>query len=365
MAGDRGETAGVSGPPGASLASASLASASLASTSLASTSLADASLADASLASASPPDASLASASPPDASLASASLSLRLTRFRMRWVARPILARAKNVGVLRLMASMGAWFAFPPRDMVLSPWGEGGLELRPTKARTGPLVVWFHGGGYVACSPHTHRSMLIQIARASDLRLIAPAYRLAPEHPGGAAFADALRACQAILASGIPSGALILAGDSAGGGLAAAVTAALCGLGQPPGGLLALSPWTDMTGSGASHRENADRDVLLPPERLADLVGLVRGDLPPEDPRLSPAFASFPGLPRAYLSVGTDEILRDDTRLLAARLAEGGTEVTAHELHGALHVLAFQAPRVPEARAEIARIAAWLQGIPL
>ena len=314
MAGDRGETAGVSGLPGASL-------------------------------------------------------SLRLTRISMRWVARPILARAQNIAVVRLMASLGAWFAFPPRDVALSPWGDGGLELRPrhagSQAAPGPLVVWFHGGGYVACSPHTHRPMLIQIARASGLRLIAPAYRLAPEHPGGAAFADALAACQAILASGVSSQALILAGDSAGGGLAAAVTAALCAAGQPPAGLLALSPWTDMTGSGASHRENAHRDVLLPPGRLADLVRLVRGHLPPEDPRLSPAFATFPGLPRAYLSVGTEEILRDDTRLLAARLAEGGTKVTVLELQGVPHVVAFQAPWVPEARTEIARIAAWLQGIPI
>ena len=115
-----------------------------------------------------------------------------------------------------------------------------------------------------------------------------------------------------------------------------------------------------MTGSGASHRDNARHDDLLPPGRLAELVDIVRGHLPPEDPRLSPAFASFPGLPRAYLSVGTREILRDDTWLVAKRLVEGGAEVTVHELHGAPHVLALQAPFVPEARTEIARIAAWL-----
>ena len=84
------------------------------------------------------------------------------------------------------------------------------------------------------------------------------------------------------------------------------------------------------------------------------------GDLPPDDPRLSPLMARYPGLPRAYLSVGAEEILRDDTERLAARLAEGGTRVTAHTVPGAPHVLALLAPMVPEARAELRRIAAWI-----
>jgi acetyl esterase/lipase len=92
---------------------------------------------------------------------------------------------------------------------------------------------------------------------------------------------------------------------------------------------------------------------------MHDIVTLVRGGLPAEDPRLSPAFARFPGLPCAYVSVGRDEILLDDARMLAQALARDGAKVDLHELDGALHVLAFFAPLVPEARAEVRRIGAW------
>lgn len=290
------------------------------------------------------------------------SLRLALVRRGMRWVIRPILARSHHVGLLRAVLALGTWVVPPIRGVQRRAWNGpgGGLEFLPQGRRAQPVILWFHGGGYVAGSPRSHRGFLAQIARASDARVIAPAYRLAPEHPGGASFDDGLAACEAVFAGGLAPGELILGGDSAGGGLAAAVTAALCIRGKPPAGLIALSPWTDMTGAGASHQENAGRDDFLPGGRLQDLVALVQGDLAPDDPRLSPAFAHFPGLKRAYLSVGSEEILRDDMRRLAARLTEDGVRVTARERPGAPHVLAFLAPIVPEARAELRDMASWI-----
>lgn len=288
------------------------------------------------------------------------SLALRLSRGLLRWTLRPVLARTRSVRVLRSVASAAALAIPPVRGVDRQRWNGAGLEFRPRDARDRPVLIWFHGGGYVAGSPRSHRGMLAQLARAARLRILAPAYPLAPEHPGTAARDFGLRLCQGLLAGGLAPQDLILGGDSAGGGLAAAVAAGLCAEGTPPGGLVLLSPWTDMTGSGGSHRANAGRDDVLPSGRLDHLVQLVRGDLPPDDPRLSPLMATYPGLPRAYLSVGAEEILRDDTERLAARLVEGGTRVTARVVPGAPHVLALLAPIVPEARAELRRIAAWI-----
>ncbi len=290
------------------------------------------------------------------------SLSLRLARLGMRAILRPLLARARAVRLLRGIVWAGGLAMLPVRGTRRRAWSGPvpGTEFLPADMQPVPVILWFHGGGYVAGSPFTHRGLLARIARAARVRVIAPDYRLAPEHPGGAAFDDGLACVRALIERVLAPGDLILGGDSAGGGLAAAVTAALCASGQPPGGLIGLSPWTDMTGSGASHRENGKRDDMLPAERLGDLVNLVRGPLPPDDPRLSPVFARFPGLPRAYLSVGAEEILRDDMQRLATRLARDGARVTARVQPGAPHVLAFLAPVVPEARAEIRRIGRWI-----
>ena len=296
------------------------------------------------------------------------SLQLSVAKAGMWWIARPILQRSSSIRLLRILAGLAAYVSLAStKDITISSWAGpgGGLEFMPANLRFKRVLIWFHGGGYVVCSPRTHSAMLAEFARACQCRIIAPVYRLAPEHAGGAAFDDGLAACRAVLASGIAPADLVLAGDSAGGGLAAAVAAALCAEGCPAAGLIALSPWTDMTGSGASYRSNATLDVLLPSRRLAELVALVKGDLAVDDPRLSPAFARFPGLKRAYLSAGTHEILLDDMRALAARLAEDGAKVDAVEQPDAPHVLAFNAPFVPEARAEIARIAEWLNQSPV
>lgn len=286
------------------------------------------------------------------------SLGLRLMRWVLRLGVKPGLALVSGPAGLRSFSVIGATLRFPRRDVRLDPLpdGAGGLAITPASSRAGVRLLWFHGGAYVACSPWTHRGMIVEIARAGRIRAVVPSYRLAPEHAGGAAFEDGLAAARRWMAEG----PVILGGDSAGGGLAAAVAAALCAEGQPPAGLVALSPWTDLTGQGASHHDNAGADPMLPTHRMQEIVEMVRGDLPADDPRLSPAFAHYPGLPAAYVSVGSDEILRDDARALVAALTRDGVPVVYRELPQAPHVLAFFAPMLPEARVEVRQIGAWL-----
>ena len=128
------------------------------------------------------------------------------------------------------------------------------------------MVVYYHGGGYVACSPRTHRSISASLARRLRARVFAPDYRLAPEHPFPAAVDDAVAAYRWLLEQGISADSMALAGDSAGGGLVLATLLSLRDAGLPlPRCGVCFSPWTDMLGSGAALLANAATDFLLQP----------------------------------------------------------------------------------------------------
>lgn len=192
----------------------------------------------------------------------------------------------------------------------------------------GKAVLWFHGGGYIAGSSVTHRGLAWRLARASQVPVVLPDYRLAPEHPLPAAMEDARVLWDRLVATGVTPGAIVLGGDSAGGGMALSLLADLCRAGTPPAGCIALSPFCDLTGSGASLQQNADRDAMLPARRFADLRNFILGACAPEDPRVSPLFAGFPGCPPVLIQYSRTEILRDDATRMAARLQSFGAEVT-------------------------------------
>jgi acetyl esterase/lipase len=220
-------------------------------------------------------------------------------------------------------------------------------------------ILYLHGGGYVAGSAWTHRELLGRLARLTGLRVVAPDYRLAPEHPLPAALEDAVAAWDALLATGLDARRIALAGDSAGGGLALALLAVLCARGTPPGAVVAFSPWTDLTGGGASVRANAAVDPIFPGERMAELIGFTLGDVPAADPRLSPLFADFSGAPPVLIQVGSTEILRDDSTRMAEHLRRFGSEVMLEIWPDCTHVWQMFG-LLPEAGAALATAARFL-----
>lgn len=219
------------------------------------------------------------------------------------------------------------------------------------------VILHFHGGGYVAGSPRTHRAMLGRLARLAGLEVVAPDYRLAQDAPFPAAFEDACAVWDALLEEGLAPSRIVLGGDSAGGGLALSLLAELCARGTPPAGLYALSPWTDLTVSGASIEMNAASDAILPRSRLSDLVVIVLAGADPRDPRISPLFARFPGAPPVLLQASETEILLDDTRRMAARLEAEGARVETCLWPGAPHVWQIFDGWIPEARAALTDVA--------
>jgi epsilon-lactone hydrolase len=294
------------------------------------------------------------------------SLRLRAMTLGLRLILRPMLARTLSPAKARRdFAIMSRLFRAPP--FVLHQVDDGPPALhwvRAGQVHPQRIILYFHGGGYVAGNPVGYRAMLGGLSRLTGLHVVAPAYRLAPEHPAPAAFDDAVRAHATLMMQGYTAGDIVLGGDSAGGGLALALLAYLCAHGQRPAGLFAMSPWTDMAMTGASLRSNAVADPILPVAQMAMLVNLVRGDLSPSDPRISPLFATFDAPPPVYMQVGTTEILRDDARRMATVLDAAGGRVEVAEWMDAPHVWHLADGFVPEARAALQHIAGFVTTLP-
>lgn len=297
-------------------------------------------------------------------------MSLRLTLLNagLRVLARPRLARlADPAEARREMARIARYYLARPRGVAIERRKADGTvpsRLHVTAPGVGrKVLLYFHGGGYVAGSPDTHLGLLAALARATGMVVIAPRYRLAPEHPFPAAQDDAFVAWQDLVAQGCEPGDIVLAGDSAGGGLALSLLARLCADGVPPAAVVTFSAWTDMTGSGPSCSENAERDPLLPAARLDELAGFALGGQDRRDPAASPLFAAYPGCPPVFFAVSQAEILRDDSLRLARRL-EGEGAVVEVELHADCpHAWPIFTRRIPEADATIGRAADFVRRV--
>lgn len=297
------------------------------------------------------------------------SLRLRLLTALARGVIKPMVAHAPEpVGLrARFERVAGRVFRFPPdslvRETTLAPDLPAlAISNRPGShpPRAGKLVLYFHGGGFVAGSPRTHAALLARLARLARVEVVAPSYRLAPEHPFPAAPDDARAAWDALIARGYNAADIVIGGDSAGGNLALGLLAGLLADGQRPAGLFAFSPVTDLTFSGATLETNAGRDSMLPVSRTDDLLRYYLPDAPADDPRASPLFAQFPDPPPVFLQYSATEILADDCRRIADRLRASGGEVTCDEWPDAPHVWVIFDGYLPEAREGLKRAAGFV-----
>ncbi|HLK02745.1 MAG TPA: alpha/beta hydrolase, partial [Streptosporangiaceae bacterium] len=219
-------------------------------------------------------------------------------------------------------------------------------------------VVHFHGGGYCIGSPRTPRAWAAALSAQAGCRVVLPVYRLAPEHPYPAAIADARYVLSALFITAGPSSVLI-SGDSAGGGLALALTMSLrdSGLALPAGCIL-LSAWLDLGRDWGADPALVRRDVLLTPGWLA-ACAKAYGD--PADPLVSPLRADLGGLPPLLIQAGTDELLVPDSDLLAARASAALVDVTYTRWPRMWHDFALQPGQLAAADSALAQ-AAWFVG---
>lgn len=231
--------------------------------------------------------------------------------------------------------------AMPPNDGAASVMVHvGNLPLHRFDAGGAPgagagTILYLHGGGYLAGSAISHGRFAAAVARACGAGLYLPEYRLAPEHPFPAALEDALAVYRYLLDEGIPPSAIMLAGDSAGGGLALAAAMELREAGiAGPAGLWLLSPWTDLR-----PRRRIDRgDPVLRPRDLDSAGPLYAGQAAPDCPRMSPLLGDLAALPPMLVQAGEIEILCDEARALAAAVNKAGGEATLQVAAGMVHV---------------------------
>lgn len=293
------------------------------------------------------------------------SWQLKALRVFLRQAARRSLARQPDSVAARRWFERGAWLNARGRPWVgFTPDQLGQVPALWTAqpVHSAPILLYFHGGGYVMGNPRTHAALAGYLTRRTGYETCLPDYRLAPEHPFPAAFDDALAAWQALIARGYDPAQIALGGDSAGGGLALALLAHLCATGAPrPACVFVFSPFTDLTLSGGTIRSNAASEILLPVQRLQQLRDRVLQGADATDPRISPLFGTFNGAPPVLLQVARSEILLDDSRRMAAHLRDAGTDVTLQEWGNLPHVWQYFHGWLPEARKALGDCAGFIR----
>ncbi|MEM9010085.1 MAG: alpha/beta hydrolase fold domain-containing protein [Pseudomonadota bacterium] len=301
------------------------------------------------------------------------SARLRLLNTALRTTQKPYLARLRSIPRARRALERSALLFFRrPRGFrsaqatIDGPAGPLRLLWASTGAALGaeaPAVVLFlHGGAYLQGSAWTHRHLGAALADRIGGTALLPDYRLAPEAPFPAALDDALASYRWALAAGVPAARLVLAGDSAGAGLALGLLHTVLAEGlAPPAAVVVFSPWADLTLSGGSIRANARRDVLIPAARLAAARNHYLAGTDPTDPRVSPIFGRFAGGPPILLQASLAEVLLDDSRAMAEALTRQGVEHSLSLWPDVPHVWQIFHGSLPEADAALDEAGAFLR----
>ena len=228
---------------------------------------------------------------------------------------------------------------------------------------TVPTVLFLHGGGYVTCSPGSHRDVIARIAVRAKARCVAPDYRLAPEHPYPAALDDAVACYRAMIASGVSPRSLFVAGDSAGGGLAVALVLRLGELGEPaPRGVILLSPWLDLTLTREALRGKGTGDYIGA-ESLAANAAQYAGARSLAEPGVSPLHAELAGLPPVLMETGEWETLCEQNQRFADRLRQAGVDVRHTVVPGMLHAFPCFSAILPQGVQAVERVAAFIDDL--
>ncbi|WP_158924606.1 alpha/beta hydrolase [Acidisphaera sp. S103] len=259
--------------------------------------------------------------------------------------------RAKLVKGWRLRVENGAVFK--------GDWIEPEREDHAARRR---CILYFHGGAYITMAARSYRTLTSRLAIWSDARLFALDYRLAPEYRFPAALDDAVAAYRALIEAGTPASRIVVAGDSAGGGLALALLVALRDAGDAlPAGAVLFSPWTDLAATGQSLIDNDACDALIFGAWVHGVAVHYLGDTAATNPLASPLYADLTGLPAMLVQVSGTEVLLDDSRRVVEKARLAGVDATLRVWPGLPHVWQFFATILPEGRAALREAAAFVR----
>lgn len=288
-----------------------------------------------------------------------ASVAAHLASAFLRAWAKPRLAAASDLKEAARVLGLRPPLLRRPQGLCAQSFGGVSGEWIAPAGPPVATLLYLHGGAFFCGAPKAYRSIAAFFARRG-LAVFTPAYRLAPEHPFPAALEDAKAAYKA-WAERSASPPIVIAGDSAGGGLALSLMLALRdeGLALPRAAAL-FSPWADLAVAGESARVNEGKDAVFS-RRMLKIAALnyLRG-AGAKNPLASPLYADLRGLPPLLLHVGADEILRDDAVRLAKSAEAAGVETQLQIWPAAPHGWQLGAAFMPEARRSLALAAEFL-----
>ena len=254
-----------------------------------------------------------------------------------------------------------------PADVVVEPVDADGVKAEWTSTPAADptrVILFLHGGGYVAGSIRSHRHMLAQAGREAGTRTLALDYRLAPENPFPAALEDALAGYRSLLAQGFLPRNIVLAGESAGGGLAIATLVSLRDAGTPlPACAWCASPWVDLEMSGATMESKAAVDPLIQRPYLQELATAYLNGADPRNPLVSPIHADLKGLPPLLIQVGSDETLLDDAIRLASVAASADVRTSLQVWPQMIHGWHLFYSQLADGRRSLAEMGAFVRAV--
>jgi monoterpene epsilon-lactone hydrolase len=252
-----------------------------------------------------------------------------------------------------------------PADVVVEGVDANGVRAEWTTtpaADPARVIMFLHGGGYVSGSIKSHRHMIAQAGREAGTRTLALAYRLAPEHPFPAALDDALAGYRFLLSQGFLPENIVIAGESAGGGLAIATLVSLREAGTAlPACAWCSSPWTDLAMTGTTMQTKAAVDPLIQSPYLHELAAAYLHGRDPRMPEVSPIYADLRGLPPLLIQVGSDETLLDDAIRLAAVAAAADVRTTLQVWPHMIHAWHLFYAQLADGRRSLAEMGAFVR----
>ncbi len=229
---------------------------------------------------------------------------------------------------------------------------------RSENAENGNLILYLHGGGYYFGSPKTYRALTFALAQECKADVFSLHYRMAPKHPFPAAVDDAFAAYLWLLDQGHDAGRIVLAGDSAGGGLGLALMLSIRDHGLPkPAGAILYSPWTDLAVTGASISSNEKSDAMFRRIHIEEGAKKYLAGADPTAPLASPLYADFKDQPPILIFTSDSEILFSDSTRLHDRLKDDGVSTELIIEEGLAHIWPAFIGRLPEAAVSLSQSA--------
>ena len=293
--------------------------------------------------------------------------SAEFVAFQERLAAAPVPPPPASIEELRARIE-GAMAGLPLADGITAEAvdanGVPGIVCTRAGGDDDPWLVYFHGGGYRICSALAYRAHGSQLAAACRARVLLVDYRLAPENPFPAAVEDAVAAYRWVLDRGVAPSRVVFAGDSAGGGLSAALLLAARDAGLPlPAGAIVLSGWVDLTNTAGTYTANAETDRLFSLASAEEAAGLYLQGQDPRHPHASPLFGDWAGMPPLLVMNGSVEVLHDDSVGLVAAARAAGVTVTHTVYPDMPHVWQTHYPAFPEAVAAVEEMAGFIAAV--